>query len=82
MPANATVGRYPIRALIDYRQGTEDKTLESALNVDVLFTGAAPASDEVAQEQTATKASPTPGVLPLLAIVGAALVAQRISRKR
>ncbi|MFA5943614.1 MAG: hypothetical protein WC876_04015 [Candidatus Thermoplasmatota archaeon] len=82
VPANATVGRYPIRALIDYRQGTEDKTLESALNVDVLFTGAASPLGNNTAPESAAKASPSPGLLPLLAIMGVALVAHRASRKR
>lgn len=82
VPANASVGRYPIRALIDYRQGTEDKTLESALNVDIFFSGAAPKENatEAAPDGKA-KGAPLPTLLPLSAVALAVFVARRASRR-
>lgn len=78
VPANTTPGRYPVRAIIDYRQGTEDKTLESQLNVDVLpasVPGQGGDGADGAPEGDA-KGAPVPAVIALLAVVAAAFVAR------
>lgn len=78
VPANATTGRYPVRPIIEYRQGTEDKTLESALNVDVLGSVIAPggADDDGGKD---AKGAPAAGVLlaPALLALAAGLARQR-----
>jgi hypothetical protein len=84
VPANASVGRYPIRALIDYRQGTEDKTLESALNIDVYASGPASGEDGAGDAGPAgadAKGAPVPVLVPLVALLAAVAVV-RASRRR
>lgn len=77
VPANATPGRYPIRALVDYRKGTEDKVLESSLNIDVF--GAAPLSgvENGTAAEAKGKGAPLPAMVPVLAFAAAILVARR-----
>ena len=80
VPANASVGRYPIRALIDYRQGTEDKTLESALNIDVYGSGLAGADTPDGNGTAAqgdAKGAPAPGLLVIPLFVALALLSRR-----
>jgi hypothetical protein len=80
VPANATAGRYDVRPVIEYRQGTNDKTLESALHVEV----AAPVAVQgngAAQDDAKAKGAPVSAMLPLLALAAAVLVT-RTSRRQ
>ena len=83
VPANATPGKYPIKALIDYRQGTEDKTLESTLNLDVYGTAGNETSidGDGTEKEADAKGAPLPALVPLLAVLAAVVVA-RASRPR
>ena len=79
VPANATPGRYPIKALVDYRKGTEDKTLESALNIDVFGTVPGNGTDEGAAPGSASgKGAPVPVLVPLAALAAAVALARRM----
>ncbi len=73
IPANETVGRFPVRAIIDYRQGSEDKTLESALNVDVTEAVAVAPEATPAEEE----ASPVPALWLAVVALAVALVRKR-----
>ncbi len=78
VPANATPGEYAVKALVDYRQGSQDKTLESALKVVVTAGGASTAQVEaLAAEGQKAKDSPAPGTLMALAVVGLAVLMRR-----
>ncbi|MEK6974761.1 MAG: hypothetical protein AABY18_00300 [Candidatus Thermoplasmatota archaeon] len=77
VPANATPGSYPIRALIDYRQGTEDETLESALTVDVVAGTPGGLTPQGAEDSKAGKGAPGIGPAALLAILALALITSR-----
>ncbi|MEA3136545.1 MAG: NPCBM-associated, domain of alpha-galactosidase [Thermoplasmata archaeon] len=81
VPANATTGRYPVRAIIEYRQGQVDKTLESALNVDVNANAPKAGDGNGTAAEATAKGAPLPPVLPLVAVAIAVLVA-RGSRRR
>lgn len=72
IPENATLGRQPVRAIIDYRQGSEDKTLESALNVEVV----APEVPIETDEGLETEAE-SPSLAPVLALLSIAILARR-----
>jgi hypothetical protein len=74
VPANATQARHPVRAVIDYRQGAQDRTLESALNV-VVLAPSTPVIESV--DDASSKGSPAPSALALWAVIGSALVAAR-----
>lgn len=75
VPANATLGSNAVRAIIEYRQGSEDKTLESALNVEVLpVFAAAPVREEPAVKD---KGAPGLGPLAILALAAAGLTLAR-----
>jgi hypothetical protein len=75
VPALANVGEFPVRPIIDYRQGSVDKTLESQLFVDVqLAPGQTLAPEAVDDEES----SPGAGPLAVVAmLVGMAVVAAR-----
>lgn len=78
VPANATPGMHSVRALIDYRQGTQDKTLASALNVAVVTGGGANVNvDPEADAGGKGKGAPAPGLLLAALAVGIALLARR-----
>lgn len=81
VPANATAGRYPVKALIEYRKGTEDRTLESTLNVDVLGGAATNTTAGDSAPDVKAKGAPVPLVVPLMALL-AALALARASRRR
>lgn len=82
VPANATPGRYPIKALIDYRKGTEDKTLESPLNIDVFGMVPGNGTDDADAPNADANGTPVPLTVPLLAVAGAAFAARRAARRR
>lgn len=79
VPVYAMPGEYTVKALVDYRQGSADKTLESVLKVNVLPGGAAAGAqaEALASQAETAKDSPAPGLLLALAVVCAALMAAR-----
>jgi hypothetical protein len=78
VPANATPGTHAIRAIIDYQQGSDDQSLESALTVDVVAGGAGlDAKAAGADAAKAGKGAPGLGPLALVAILGLALALRR-----
>lgn len=79
VPMNATTGRYPVRPIIDYRQGTQDKTLESQLFVDVLARSAEQqaALDAAADAGEGKKDAPLAPLLALAALAVAIAVVRR-----
>ncbi|MHB1260486.1 MAG: COG1470 family protein [Thermoplasmatota archaeon] len=81
VPSNTTAGRYQVKALIEYRKGTEDRTLESTLNVDVLGGAATNTTGDNAAPDVKAKGAPLPAAVPLFALA-VALVAVRSARRR
>lgn len=78
VPADAAPGSYAVRAIIDYQQGSDDRTLESALTIDVLPGGGGAASEKAAADAAkGGKGAPGVGPLALLAILGVALALRR-----
>jgi hypothetical protein len=75
VPANVTTGSYPVRAIIDYRQGSVDKTLESALTVNVA--SASPVALQGDAVDDAAKDAPSTGALAALGIVALGLALRR-----
>lgn len=73
-PADATDGSHTIEALVEYRQGSDDKVLRSVLTATVVVPEGFQAPEPDAGE---SKGSPTVGLLALL--VGLAFVAVRRS---
>lgn len=76
VPDNATEGLRPVRAIVDYRQGTQDKTLESALNVQVTLPEEADAVEPDAAEGPSQDSPLGSALVPLL-LAGAALAMRR-----
>lgn len=76
VPANATADGYVVEPVVDYRQGSQDKTLRSVLNVMVEIPEGTPAGTDT--ETEAPKESPGPALL----LVGLALAAIAVARRR
>lgn len=79
VPANATPGNYPIRAVIEYQQAQDPQTLESQLSVDVLpgAGGASTLAGDAAGAAKAGKGAPGIGPVAILAVVGLAMALRR-----
>lgn len=79
IPADAAPGSYPLRAIIDYQQGSTDKTLESALSVLALPGEASQqqAAADAAEAAEKSKDSPPAGLAMVLGVVALALLVRR-----
>ncbi len=76
VPADATIGRFEAKALIDYRQGDQDKTLQSPLTVIV----EEPPEADLVPEAGPVDEEASPAVLLVLLV--AALLAVAATRRR
>lgn len=78
VPANATMGTHAVRAIIDYQQGSDDKSLESALTIDVTSgPGQGAAGSDAVADVKGGKGAPGLGPVAAFAVLVLALLARR-----